>query len=832
MKHRFVTCLLGLMLIALGITIAEAAVYELTVGPRPPCDGVWSVSGTVYTCSGRVTLATNDSLIATTAGTLRANNGVLMDTAVIGSSNVRINIYSPAFVSLGRFSTVYGNIDANSVDASGNSLVEGTCRATKITPTKLCRVEVVDPTPPEPPPAQFDHIRLEYAQAALTCNPLAVRVRACIDAACSVLFQDPVTVTLLPNTGWLTGTQVTLSGGQATVALRRNTPGDVVLGVSSSTVATTSSSSPVCSTAGCRVSFAESGFLFDVPTLTAAKPQADIAFRAVKADPADPQQCKPGFADGAARTVQFSSVYATPSTGTQPVVVNGVSVGGIATNVSLVFDSEAVARLTVRYDDAGQMTLNARYAPASGSEAGLVMVGSDQFVSKPYGLCIQTVATAEQACTADSISCPLFRNGTTVVRAGDPVPVTFRAVGWQFDGEALTADQLCTGNITTPNFQLAGIALSSQLTAPASGGVGTLGAASYNHSLGNTTALQQTFSEVGIFRLVAAPPRYFGEAISGGTSNRIGRFSPAYLDVVGSASLTPSCSVYSYQGQPIAFATGREPSLIVAGKNRQGQTTTNYDRGGFWQLALPALGSYASVVGLPNLDSRLTASGTATVAVAGADDGDGMRTYRWSGQALTYAPAVTPSNDDLKFVAKVRHSFSAASLTDLDGACFGNGSACSTLAYDFTDAPGSEVRLGRLQIGNALGSELQPLALPLTIQSWQATAAGPAFLPEPQDICTTAGVIGTPLLEGFTGNLVAGKTIASTGSFSQGAGLVSLTAPGAGNDGSLQLAYPNMPEWLKYDWLRSGSRQPARGVASFGIYQGAKPLIFRRELYR
>jgi MSHA biogenesis protein MshQ len=58
-----------------------------------------------------------------------------------------------------------------------------------------------------------------------------------------------------------------------------------------------------------------------------------------------------------------------------------------------------------------------------------------------------------------------------------------------------------------------------------------------------------------------------------------------------------------------------------------------------------------------------------------------------------------------------------------------------------------------------------------------------------------------------------------------------LSAPGSSNDGTLQARLSTVPAWLHYDWDGSG-RIPPRGLASFGIYKGATPLIFRRELYR
>ena len=239
---------------------------------------------------------------------------------------------------------------------------------------------------------------------------------------------------------------------------------------------------------------------------------------------------------------------------------------------------------------------------------------------------------------------------------------------------------------------------------------------------------------------------YFGETVSGGTSKLVGRFIPAYLGAAGSASLTPSCgTAFSYQGQPISFASAREPNLIVTGYNRAGAVTRNYDRGSFWRLNTPAVGTYTSITALANRDARLLTQGTASTATNGSNDGDGARSYRWTGQTLTYTPAALPSSDDYPFTAKIQQLFAASALTDADGACYGSGAGCQAYSYDFTDNPGSQVQLGRLRIGNAHGSELQGLRLPLTLESWQDVAGG-SFQLQAADTCSTSAVLGAPTL--------------------------------------------------------------------------------------
>lgn len=682
---------------------------------------------------------------------------------------------------------------------------------------------------------QIDHFEFVHAGNALTCNPLDVLVRACLDASCATQYSGATTVTLQPS-GWVGGDTQTFSGGSKTLQLRTPTASTVVLKAASSTPPLKSLSQALCSSGGalstnCNVAFADSGFVFDVPTLIAAKPQTNIALRAVKKSDST-KACVPGFAN-VSRALSFTSAYTSPTTGTQPVIVNGSSVKATPVSLNLAFDSNGSTPLTVRYDDAGQMTLNASYSgTVANGDSGLSMTGSDLFVAKPYGLCLQTDATCTAADTSNN--CPVFK------AAGDSFPLRINAVGWRADGEALTAAVLCSGHITTPNFQLSAIPLSSQLQAPVGGSNGTLGVSSYSHVLGSQTTIStQSISEVGVFSLTATPAinNYFGETVSGGSSAYLGRIIPAYLSASGTASLTPSCgSAFSYQGQPMAFAVGLEPTLTVTGKNRTGGTTNNYDRGSFWRLATPARDSYLSVTGKTTLDAsgRLSKNFTANLTKSGADNGDGAQTYRWNGETLQYSPALAPQSDDQPFTAAVRQGFSAAALTDSDGACYGTGSGCQTFSFDFANIPGSQVRLGRLRLGNAHGSELQGLDLPLSIESWQSVAGG-SFQTESADSCTTAAVLGASVFSGYSGNLSTGETSGTLSGPSAGVGMLRLSAPGAGNDGSVLASLSAVPNWLFYDWDATGDvskRRAAKGLASFGIYKGATPLIFRRELYR
>lgn len=689
---------------------------------------------------------------------------------------------------------------------------------------------------------QVHHFEFVYTNPALTCNPHPLTVRACRNADCSSLYTDPVSVTLAPSSGWNATGSATITngnilgfeGGVANLKLGHSVAEVVTVGALDSTPPKAPNSQTICSTSNCQITYADSGFLIDVPNTLAAKPTPSTIAAVRSSD--DKRVCLPTF-EGVERTISFTSAYTNPVTGSRPVLVSddNSAEANTPTGIALSFDATGRAPFSVRYEDAGLITLSASYIGSEGTgDAGVALVGSDTFVSKPYGLLLQTNTSS---CTDPDITCPLFPDGFGVpggVRAGDPFDLRISAVAWQSDGEALTAAELAD-NLITPNFQMGDIGLSSLVVGPSGGVNGVVTPGDYDHLLGEVTTVATAISEVGVFNLIATPTADYieeDEVVSGGTSGLVGRFIPAYLDATGSASLTPSCGgSFSYQGQPMNFAGSREPLLTVSGRNRQGAVTQNYDRGDFWRLASPAVGSYSSITGLA-VDAHLVTQGTASLSVEGADNGDGVRGYRWSGEQLLYTPAALPSADDLPFMAAISQSFSAASLTDADGACYGSGAACEDFTYPFTDDPGSEVRLGRLRIGNAHGSELQALSLPLTVESWQATAGGNSFAPEGLDNCTAA-VLGAPVLDGFTGSLAAGETTPSLSGPTAGSGLVGLTAPGAGNEGSVRVSFlPALPPtWLYYDWNGNG-REMASGLATFGIYRGATPLIFRRELYR
>ena len=77
------------------------------------------------------------------------------------------------------------------------------------------------------------------------------------------------------------------------------------------------------------------------------------------------------------------------------------------TAVNLNFDSNAQAAVTVYYEDAGQVALNSSFT-GLGSEAGLIMTGSDTFVSKPGTLYVYS-DDANSDCASGDANCITFK---------------------------------------------------------------------------------------------------------------------------------------------------------------------------------------------------------------------------------------------------------------------------------------------------------------------------------------------------------------------------------------------------------------------------------------
>lgn len=655
---------------------------------------------------------------------------------------------------------------------------------------------------------QIHHFELDYSANALTCTGHDVTIKACLNADCSQLYTDEVSATLSPASGW-PANPVVFRGGSTTVSLHQGTAASLTLDVPSSTPATEAFSQTLCSIDGgapssnCTLTFADSGFVFDVPDFIANQ-GASAVLKAVKKSDTS-QRCVPAFAS-TTKTLALWSNYEDPIRADKQVFravsVNGVAIGtqqSEATSQQLTFNSQGEATLNVNYQDAGRMQLNARYTGTT-EENGLVMSGSDSFVSRPVGFCIQSQSSAGE-CSASDASCHLYRY------AGESFPLQLIAKAW--DSATGEGGYYCANPINTPSYRQSGINLGAVLLAPMGGQSGTVGTSSYDHGLATSALAEvsQSVSEVGVFSFSAAPPSYFGTSINSSRSQPIGKFVPATV-LLSSQVLTGSCDAanpYTYIGQPFTL------SGTLTAQNVQGQRTYNYS-GAF---ALGRLG-YVSEFAGADQSARLVDNGPAPL---------------WNqGQAANF------SNSDIRFARNAPEG----PFTDVQvGAVFNDGESAANriggrqtrMASQNMALTGgtlwgtiASLRYGRAVLDDASGPENENLPISLHTQYWN----GNYFVANSDDSCTATafGDLGFPTgTHGLGTSAMGGSGTLAAGTSPYG--VLALSAPGSAGQVSIEAA---VADWLKFTWDGSSNGNP-QATAYFGRFHGNDRQIYWQEIW-
>ena len=672
--------------------------------------------------------------------------------------------------------------------------------------------------------AQVDHFEILHDGTALTCQAESVTIRACANNDCSSLFTDPVAATMSPA-GWVGGNTVNITGGVATASFQRTTPGSVTLGVLGSQPSTRPQSITLCqsgggvlSAANCSLPFLAAGLAFEIPDQVAARESGTIQISAVRQDDVT-QACVPAFAN-VDREVAFWSSYLDPATGlsaSPPISVSGVPVGGsaaAATPLTLAFNAQGRAEITLNYPEAGQMQLDARYTGSTASgDQGLVLPGADSFVSMPAGFCLQATVP-ESACGA------LWDQCSVLAAAGDPFQVSLRAVAWETSGE--NGADFCAGNATTRNFRVPSLALSHQLLAPTPGVLGNLGVTSQamTGTEAGSAVFDQSISEVGVFELqMAAGQNYLGRALPGAESTPVGRLTPASFAIDAAATdpgtLAPGCpgaDPFSYTGQPVGWSVA--PEIRIRALSRTGTLTSNYTRGGFLKLTAADIGrtlpSQDQSQLLADASAQVPVSYTANAATLSAPAGaHGIMAYGFSSaDQLSYEKVagarVGPFSPDLELRID--------SIQDSDGI------VAPALPYALAPASPFELRYGRLNMQNVYGPEnIASLAMPFLAEYW----TGDRFLLHGADSCS-----------GWDTMAVGGSSDhhnlqADSGTLSNGTGGPLVLVP-TGSQGTDTLIW-QQPVWLQDFWNDSATLQNPSALATFGVYRGHDRVIDWRE---
>ena len=651
------------------------------------------------------------------------------------------------------------------------------------------------------------HLEVRHGSGSgLTCSASTLSVVACADAACTTLYTGGVSGSLTAssvgpsstNANWPNGAAFSIPGGSGStsVALQLTSLGSVVLGASDVTPAASAGTSCNFGAPACSFSAADAGFLFHVPNHAADALQSVSISAVRKSDRATATACVPAFAN-VSKAVNFSCSYLNPASGTWAARLRGVALNaanspGAACDaggrtLALDFNASGVASVAVAYADVGQLQLNARYVGAAGSsEAGLVMSGTDSFISAPASFGFSAISSAPlRAGAAFGASVTARnRNGATTPNFGRELPAQRATLGFarvQPSG-AGAADGVFSGSLD-----------------------------GFSAGVASTTNL--VWSEVGRGDLSATldGASYLGSGLSatGSTANgAVGRFIPHHFDVV----VTPACGVFSYAAQPFAVRVSARNGLTPSGP------TVNYDASAatapnFAQAvtlgAVPALG-FCIGSSLGSLSGHLLAPSS----------------FR-AGVALASTPAFAVAT---KLTAAQTLQLRAVDADAVSSQGFAEGSTA--------------LRSGRLRVSNAFGSEKAALEVAVQAQYW----SGSAWILNSADSCSAlpASAVALGGYLDYRGVATSSwSTRASAVTLIAGQGTLTLSAPspqGPSNGGSLDLALnlgssasdascldahpPSTGAALA--WLRSqygacasaGSDPAAR--AAFGLYGGDK----------
>jgi|GEM_PF-6819769 len=670
-------------------------------------------------------------------------------------------------------------------------------------------------------PKAVDHYRLALNDnQGLTCEAEPMQLIACSNADCSQRFQQQVSITMSPATGWSQANPIVFTQQTTNLTYAQTTAGIATYSASSK-----SPDAPLRCYIGvtavdCETEFSQAGFKFLYQGIdTVANQVAGTEF---------PQQLKVqavkdnnGVCEGLFNgnvTIELAQQSSAPTTiSSLDFMVDGQAIAkNVAANlisytdISLNFDTNSMATLTTPlYQDAGQIQLHARY-----QDSGIEMLGSSNlFWVAPYAFNITT--TNQQ----------------------DPHPA-----GNDFD---LAISAVNQQGIVTPGYQSTTATLRAQRTAPTA--VGSVDADffySSSQSAQSTTGLGYSvisesfiagevattnarYLEVGALTLSVTDQDYGGVGLTvNSVDTALNHFSPDHLlvEVTNTGALTSLCGQdFVYTGQrdssdtkgAINYLLGNEPILSVTPQNLQGDTTYNYIET-FNKLAVSDI-----VLTPPTSDTSQFGADTSTLLTLSSTLSDVTLD-----SAIDVIPLLYRLNpqDNFSYVRDDNSQINpfdsdiditVASVTDSDGI------TANTLP---TISPSNiNVRYGRARLTSSYGPETNDLMMPLTLQHYQDGR----FTTNSEESCFTYSASQLTFSPSL-GNL-AGYNDSKVAM--SGLGRLILQAPGAGNIGSRELTYP-MPSWLRFDWDDNSATAETSPMATaiFGRYRGNDRVISWREV--
>lgn len=666
----------------------------------------------------------------------------------------------------------------------------------------------------------FDHIQVEHDGVGSICSPKSVTVKACLDANCNTLYPGKVTVVMAPSGKVVGGDTVSFTGGIGSFQLSNSTAGAVTLGTASTDPVPANNlvckdSNPNDSSSSCTVNFANASCSFDAVEV-GGKPQTPL----------------------------YTKLAGVP-----------FSVDVLPLSNSTTVNSNYSGTVTVDLVDTSSNVCPAGGGLVSGQSISFVKGNTQKTVSFTYPNAARnvkvrmTVGSSTPACSSDNfairpqqfmVSSPMNNTaltGTPKAVAGSAFIMTAdSAVGGGYDGTPLLDTTKVSSHVGPA------IALNTLSGSFGKGdGRYAVGSNFKYLDVGGIVLGTDAVTDHG-FTTVDQPndciPNSTSNTLSGGkygcnigsvSSNQFGRWTPSYFSFAG--TLTPGCSSganpFTYMGQDALGVN----LAVTAYVSANGSTTPS---------------SVDRVALLYDTTLNPAYATPATVSFAGDNSGTAVPIGRLINPDFT---ALQGANGTTKWVAgvfSISDTFAFSRLANPDGSYEAyrltaavNDPDGASLATSPAATNTTRVRYGRIAIGNAYGSELLPLPIPLEAQYWQS---GGFYVTNRDDSCTSFNA-SSIVLSNTTQKLDLCETqFSSTGTLVLVNGQVPLrlTAPGVGNSGSVNLTLNTGSAASGQTCLASTVSNATAanlpqfgpnptGRATFGVRKA--PLIYRRENY-
>jgi hypothetical protein len=458
----------------------------------------------------------------------------------------------------------------------------------------------------------------------------------------------------------------------------------------------------------------------------------------------------------------------------------------------------------------------------------------DNFAIRPDSLSFavtdanRTTAGATNSLTNSAIA------GVTVHNAGRP----FRVAATAYNRAATPA---VTSNYNGTPTAVLTACVGTACTAT----TGTVTVGAWSASGGTVTTTTASYDDVGAFNLQLQDSTFASVDAADGTSAvqltvsstpiAVGRFVPDRF-VVSAGTITPRTDIAACAASTFTYMGERMNAVFTLTAVRYPSGTTTRYTGTLARLALtsPASFSFGAIDGATVLGSRLDTSlgtsgtwsnGAATVTAilavqrAAAPDGP-FNSFRL-GIAASDPDAVAMDPASLNLDADASGSNERAQI----------GGAVS-------------IRFGRLRLQNAVSSQVLAAPVPIEAQYWN----GSAFVTNIADNCTSIAAANVAL-GNYQKNLAAGETTVTVGgAFSAGVGALRLSAPGAANNGAVDVSVnlgvaaagasctAGMPastalleSYLQGAWCGASYNRDPTARVTFGLYRAPDKMIYRRE---